>query len=147
MKLKWVFVTGLSILVFFIWTTDQITLQGERTVYTVECSGGTWDGNRCSGELVAGPRFRYRALKGHGEVLFWVLGVAEPSAKLTACTVRDGRNWACPPSPDAPRSITLAISQGDPVRNAAWPTRPFHAVSKVTWMLLRLGVKLTNSAD
>jgi hypothetical protein len=134
-------------MVYFIWSTDKITLQGERTIYTVNCAQGAWDGKRCSGTLDAGPRYRYRALTARGEVLFWVLGANEPSSKLTGCTVQDGRNWACPVSPDANKSITLAIASGDPLTNAAWPTRPMHAVSKVTWILLSWGWKWTSVSN
>ena len=31
-----------------IWASDRITLQGERTIYTVNCEGGNWVGNRCT---------------------------------------------------------------------------------------------------
>ena len=43
-------------------------MQGERTVYTVDCTNGAWQGDHCSGQVAAGMRYRYRALKGHGEV-------------------------------------------------------------------------------
>ena len=152
-QLRWLTVSIFVLMVYFIWTTDKITLQGERTVYTVTCgsggngSPGVWEGNRCTGELDAGPRYRYRALKVRGEVLFWVVGANEPSSKLTGCTVMDGRNWTCPVSPDANKSITLALSSGDPIVNAAWPTRPLHGVSKMTWIFLEMGWKLTPVAN
>lgn len=139
-KLRWITIFALLLLGFFIWTTDKITLQGERTIYTVECRNGTWDGDRCSGKLAAGPRFRYRALKAHGEVLFWVLGRQEPSAKLTGCAIQDGRNWTCPASADSAKSLTLTLSGGEAVQNLTWPTRPFHATSKVAWWLLNIGL-------
>jgi hypothetical protein len=138
-KHRCIAIFALLLLAFFIWTTDKITLQGERTIYTVECRNGTWDGDQCSGKLAAGPRFRYRALKAHGEVLFWVLGRQEPSAKLTGCVIQDGRNWTCPVSADAAQSLTLELSGGEAVHNLAWPTRPFHATSKVAWWLLNIG--------
>lgn len=142
-QLRWVAIPALLALVFFVWTTDRVTLKGERTIYTVDCRNGNWVGNRCNGEIVAGPRFRYRALKLRGEVLFWILGVPEPSAKLTGCTIQDGRHWTCPASADAPKSLTLALANGEPVRNPAWPTRPFHTTSKVGWLLLRLELGVT----
>jgi hypothetical protein len=71
-KFRWVATPVFLLLVFFIWSSDRVTLQGERTIYTVNCVNGTWDGHRCNGLLTTGPRFRYRALKAHGEVLFWV---------------------------------------------------------------------------
>lgn len=138
-KIRWVGIPVLIFFAFFVWTTDKVTLQGERTIYTVNCLNGNWDGHRCSGDITAGPRFRYRALRARGEVLFWVLGAPEPSSKLTDCKIQDGRNWICPASADAPKSLTLALTEGEPVRNPAWPTRPFHSMSKVGWLLLKFG--------
>jgi hypothetical protein len=138
-KARWVALPVLLLLVFLIWTTDRVTLQGERTIYTVNCISGTWLENRCTGKVSAGPRYRYRALKAHREVLFWVLGTTDPSSKLTDCNIQDGRNWTCPASKDALQSLTLEMANGAPVRNTAWPTQPFHAVSKVTWLLLDFG--------
>lgn len=146
-QLRFLALSILVLMVYFIWTSDKITLQGERTIYTVNCDNGAWIGNKCSGEMVAGPRYRYRALKARGEVLFWVLGVNEPSSKLTGCTVMDGRNWTCPVSQDASKSITLALEAGDPLTNAAWPTRALHGVSKMTWIFLELGWKFTNVSN
>jgi hypothetical protein len=146
-KFRWVATPVFLLLVFFIWSSDRVTLQGERTIYTVNCVNGTWDGHRCNGLLTTGPRFRYRALKAHGEVLFWVLGAQEPSSKLTGCTIQDGRNWTCPASNDAPKSLTLGIAHGEPLRNPAWPTVPFHSVSKVIWLLLDVGFKFAPMID
>ena len=146
-RLRWIAITLLAVMAYFIWTTDKITFQGERTVYTVVCNNGEWNANRCSGELTAGPRYRYRALKARGEVLFWVLGTNEPSSKLTGCTIQDGRNWNCPVSPDAKNSITLALASGDPQSNPAWPTRPMHVVSKMTWIFLDNGLAVTKVAN
>ncbi len=140
-RLQLVAFSLLLLMVYFIWASDKITFQGERTVYTATCEGGAWVDKQCNGTVAAGPRYRYRALKARGEVLFWVLGANEPSAKLTGCSIQDGRNWSCPMSEDAKKSITLAIAQGDPQTNPAWPTRPFHAVHKVSWILLDLGWK------
>src|SRR5215204_2880092 len=46
----------------YAWAVDFISVQGERTVYTVDCVGGVWSGAQCSGNLVAGERYRFRAL-------------------------------------------------------------------------------------
>jgi hypothetical protein len=146
-KLRWVAIPAVLIFVFLIWSTDRVTLKGERTIYTADCRNGTWEGNRCSGRLAPGPRFRYRALKARGEVLFWILGSQEPSSKLTGCTIEDGRNWTCPASADASKSLTLALSSGEPVRDPVWPTRPFHSTSKVGWWLLDLGVNSEQVID
>jgi hypothetical protein len=130
-----------------LWSTDKITLQGERTVYTVECQGGTWRENSCTGELAAGPRFRYRALPPHKEVVFWVLGSSEPSGKLTNCTIEDGRHWKCPENSDSPKSITIEMSHGLPIHRPADQPLQFHSVPKLSWTLLKLGLRFTNSAE
>ena len=79
MRRVWAFVILLlAALVFGAWASDFITMQGERTVYTVECRGGTWQDDHCSGNVVAGNRYRYRALKPHNEVIFWKVGVERP---------------------------------------------------------------------
>jgi hypothetical protein len=130
----------LAALGFAAWASDFVTLQGERTIYTVDCAGGVWQGDRCSGRVAAGERYRYRALKPHGEVIFWTVGSKEPSGKFGECTIQDGRNWVCKVCPDAARSITLQMANGYPVVAASPPvTRPFRAVSKWRWLLLERG--------
>ena len=129
------------------WATDTITLQGERTVYTVECMQGEWQGQKCTGQLVAADRFRFRALKVHREVLFWRLGVAEASSRFTDCEIEDGRNWRCKPNADAGRSITLAMLHGQPVVDPEGKTRAFHAVEKWRWWLLRWGMPMGSQAN
>ncbi len=146
-KFRWLATPALLFFAFFVWTTDRVTIQGERTIHTVDCRDGSWTGNRCNGTVVVGPRYRYRALKQRGEVLFWILGSQEPSEKLTDCKIQDGRNWTCPASASASKSLTLALSRGEPVRNPAWPTRPFHSVSKVSWLLLRFGFRFAQAID
>src|SRR5215471_767228 len=92
------FVAGLG------WATDWITIQNERTVYTVDCRGGEWQGAQCTGHLVPGARYGFRvSTRGNAEVAFWTVGDRERSGKLTPCTVTDGRNWVCKPCPDAAR--------------------------------------------
>jgi hypothetical protein len=137
----WAFVIAvLAGLAFAAWASDFVTAQGERTVYTVDCAGGAWQGDRCSGRVVAATRYRFRALKPHGEVIFWSVGTKEPSGKFEDCAIQDGRNWVCKMCADAARSITLQMSQGVPVAAASPVTRPFHAVSKWRWLLLHQGV-------
>ena len=105
----WAFVIALVVaLGFAAWASDFVTMQGERTVYTVDCADGSWQGDRCSGRVKAGTRYRYRALKPHNEVIFWTVGTNEPSGKFNDCKIEDGRNWACKVCADAARSITLA---------------------------------------
>jgi len=136
----WAFVVAiLALLCFAGWASDFVTMQGERTVYTVECRNGAWLGDRCAGKLVAGQRYRYRALTPHSEVIFWTLGTSEPSGKFGECTIKDGRNWLCKPNADAPRSITLQMADGTPVAGPPGVTRTFRAVSKWRWLLLQRG--------
>jgi len=130
------------------WANDFVSLQGERTIYTAQCEQGSWNGKHCSGRLAAGPRYRFRALKAHREVIFWTVGVAsEPSGKLTDCTIRDGRNWSCKLNAGTPRAITREMVMGSPVPDAASSMRTFHPVSKSHWMLLRYGVAPSSDAD
>lgn len=136
----WAFVIFvLAALGFAAWASDFVTPQGERTIYTVECSNGVWHGEQCSGQVAAGTRYRYRALKPHREVIFWMVGSNEPSGKFNDCTIQDGRNWVCKVCADAARSITVQMAQGVPVAAAPTVTRPFRAVSKWRWLLLQRG--------
>lgn len=130
------------------WVTDSVTLQGERTIYTVECREGQWTAaGSCTGRLVTGDRYRFRALRAHNEVLFWRAGVQENSGRLTGCSIRDGRNWTCPPGADAARSITLEMDHGEAVRDPQSVTRPFHSVPKWRWVLLRWGGPAGSTAN
>jgi hypothetical protein len=131
----------------FLWASDKITLDGERTVYTVECHDGTWQGTHCSGELKATNRYRFRALKAHREVVFWTAGAGEPSGRFTDCDIQDGRNWTCQPMQDAQRTITLQLNKGKPVPDASGVVRPFHAIAKWRWYLLRSGIPVGGGAD
>jgi hypothetical protein len=131
------FVPLLVLAIVGAWLNDFITLQGERTIYTVDCVGGAWEGDTCTGRLVAGDRYRFRALRVHSEVLFWRVGVKEASARLENCEIQDGRNWTCPAGADAARSITLVMDHGEAVASAAGATLPLHAVPKWRWLFLR----------
>ena len=122
------------------WVSDFVTMQGERTIYTVDCSNGAWQGDHCNGQVATGPRYRYRALKPHGEVLFWTVGSHEHSGRFNDCTIQDGRNWLCKVCPDAARSITLQMARGAPVPGPENVTRPFRAVPKWRWLLLAQGI-------
>jgi len=92
-------------------------------------TAGPWVDDRCSGRTVAGIRYRYRALKPHNEVIFWKVGSTDRSGKFDDCAIQDGRNWACKASSDAPRSITLVMSEAPPLPGPAGVTLPFRAVS------------------
>jgi len=130
-----------------VWANDAVTPQGERTIYTVNCEGGTWQAAHCTGKLVAAARYRFRALRPHAEVLFWTVGASTPSGKFDACTITDGRNWACKPCADASRTITLQMVHGYAVPSPNGPTLPFHAVQKWRWWLLRSGIAFGSDAE
>ena len=135
------------LLVAWMWLTDFVTVQGERTIYTVNCQGGEWQGQRCTGRLVAADRYRFRALRRRSEVLFWRLREPEPSGRFGECRIADGRNWICPASADAARSITLAMDHGRAVHDESGRARPFRGVTKWRWLLLDWGMYGGNSAD
>lgn len=141
------FIPVLGLLAGWAWLTDFVTIQGESTIYTVSCRNGEWRGETCTGQLAPADRFRFRALPRRQEVLFWTLGKAEPSGRFTGCQVEDGRNWTCPPSADAARTITLSLVQGRAMHDATGRTQGFRAVYKWRWMLLGWGVPMGRSAD
>jgi hypothetical protein len=134
-------------MVAYAWAIDFVTFEGERTVYTVECSGGAWTSNRCSGRLLVGDRYRFRALPPHGEVLFWTAGSREPAGKFSNCKVDSGRNWSCPANADGSRTVTLQMEHGKPVVDAQQRTRSFHSVGKLRWMLLSICIGVGSTAD
>jgi hypothetical protein len=125
---------------FAAWASDFVTMQGERTIYTVDCRDGAWQGDRCSGRVAAGHRYRFRALKPHGEVIFWTVGSKEPTGRFSDCAIQDGRNWVCKANADARRSITVKMAQGAPVCEPSAGTLPFRSVSKWRWILLARGL-------
>jgi hypothetical protein len=138
---------ALAAVIFAVWVSDRVTLQGERTVYTVECRDGAWQGARCSGRLVAAERFRFRALKPHREVVFWTVRGQAPSGKFTDCNIKDGRNWTCTANAEASSTITLQMSGGLPVHDTTGRTRAFHSVTKWQWFLLSWGIPIGSAAD
>lgn len=131
----------------YAWSVDFVTETGERAIYTADCTRGSWNGNRCDGVLVAGNRFRFRALKTHGEVLFWTVEASEPAGKFTGCDEQSGRSWSCPANADAVRTVTLKMLRGRPVPDTGRRTRPLHSVSKLQWLLLRRGISLGDTAN
>jgi hypothetical protein len=141
------YVVVIALLAFLAWADDTVTLKGERTVYTVDCRQGSWSGPHCSGQLVAAARYRFKALKGRREVLFWTSGVAEPSARFTGCVIQDGRNWRCDPTPDLSRTVTHEMVHGKPVADASGLARPLHAIAKWKWHLLSWGIPIEHDAN
>ena len=130
-----------------IWASDKITLQGERTIYSVQCRDGTWQGWRCTGILVAGDRYRFLASRSRQEVIFWAVGSRRPSGKYTDCVVKDRDNWKCNAQPGQPAAVTNELVHGTPASSEANLTAPFHAVRKWKWWLLYGGVHTFRSAD
>ncbi|HTT13259.1 MAG TPA: hypothetical protein VMG60_20500 [Burkholderiaceae bacterium] len=147
--MSWAFRTFListatvAALAAYAWATDKVAWQGECTIYTVRCDQGEWQANRCSGTLRAAERYRFRTLKPHREVLFWIVASAEPSGKLTDCAIEDRRHWVCKGG-DASRSITLHMVAGQPVAEAG--AGAAHAVEKWRWWLLRAGLPAGSEA-
>ena len=124
------------------WASDVVTLEGERTVYTAMCDRGAWQGPQCKGNMAAGARYRFRALRAHGEVIFWTAGESAPSAKYTDCTINDGRNWTCKTNADSVRTITNAMVHGRPVPKTAVATLEFHQIPKWEWAASSIGIPI-----
>jgi hypothetical protein len=141
------FLAALAMLAAWAWLSDFITMQGESTIYTVACTGGEWKGEHCTGRLQASDPYRFRALPRRSEVLFWTVGKPEPSGRFMQCRIQDGRNWTCPPNAEASRTIALAMVAGRAVHDATGTTRPFRAVRKWRWLLLKWGVSAGGAAD
>jgi hypothetical protein len=135
-------------LLFIGWLSDQVSLNGERTVYTVECQDGPWEGSSCTGKLMIGNRYRFRILKEQREVLFWTAGnTTEPSGKFSDCEIIDGRNWRCNPDADAAHTIAHEMQHGHPVRDASGQPHSFHPVSKLRWFLIKYYIPTGTNVD
>jgi len=147
MVLKWFAVSFVLMAVaIMIWASDKISYEGERTVYTVRCEQGAWEGGRCTGRLVAGDQYRFRASKSRQEVLYWIVGSSEPSGKYTGCKVADRGNWKCTEAVGQPPTIAHEMLNGRPRRDESGTMLPFHAVPKWQWWLLDVGFPVTNNA-
>jgi hypothetical protein len=134
-------------LVLFIWGSDRITLEGERTIYTVACDHGTWEGLRCTGRIAAGDRYRFRASRSRQEIVYWIAGSKAPLGRYGECEVTDRDRWTCKARPDDRPTIAHELSDGRPVPRAPGIDQPFHAVSKWKWWALDVGIPLFNKAD
>ena len=130
-----------------IWASDRITLEGERTIYTVVCDEGTWEDLRCTGRLAAGDLHRFRASRTRNEVIFWVAGSHTPSGKYSDCRVTDRDNWACKVDVGGQTAIVHELSRGRPPATGPGPIISFHAVSKWKWWILRAGFPRLRQAD
>ncbi len=122
-----------------VWASDRVTFEGERTIYTVECRDGQWDGLRCTGRLVAGDRHRFRSSKSRSEVIAWVVGSPNPSVTYTDCSVKSRGNWQCNARLGQAPPITLEMANDRATHGPAGLTVPFHAIDKWKWWLLKKG--------
>ena len=122
-----------------IWVSDRITLQGERTIYTVTCEPDVWEGTRCMGRLAPGDRYAFRASALRGEVIYWVRGSTEPSSTYADCKVVDRNNWTCSIPSGQKASIAFEMKKGRPTRLNDGKVIPFHDVPKWKWWLLKFG--------
>jgi hypothetical protein len=130
-----------------IWASDRVTLEGERTIYTVACERGVWKDLRCTGLLTAGDRHRFRASSSRKEVLFWIAGSRAPSGKYTDCQVTNRDNWTCNVLADEKPSIAHELSHGRPISRGGGSVLPFHAVAKWKWWALRAQIPGFTEAD
>ena len=134
---------ALSILVVLgviIWGSDRITLQGERTIYTVDCADGAWEGNRCTGTLTAGPRYAFRASPRRHEVIYWIRDSTAPSGKYSDCTVKNRDNWSCNVQVDQPPAVAYEMRDGRPTRGGVGLSMSFHDVPKWKWWAISSGL-------
>jgi hypothetical protein len=131
----------------FIWASDRITLEGERTIYTVVCDQGVWEGLRCTGRLKAGDRHRFRASRSRHEIVYWIAGSSSSSGKFTECDVTDRDRWVCKEHAGEQPTITHEMTQGRPMPKEAGSDLPFHAVNKWKWWALDMGIPVVKWAD
>jgi hypothetical protein len=108
-------------MIAYAWATDYIGIAGERTIYTILCSGSIWSDSTCTGKVVLCEHYRFRALKVHREVLYWKVGATEPAGKPTKCEVMNGRNWSCPGNDEASRAVALQMVRGEVVQVSGSP--------------------------
>ena len=134
---------GLGLLV---WGSDRITLQGERTFYTVSCEPDVWEDTRCTGKLVPGERYAFRASASRHEVIYWIRGSTEPSGKYADCKVVDRDNWTCSIQVGQKASIAFEMKKGRPTRINDGKVIPFHDVQKWKWWLMKFGVGVFTEA-
>jgi hypothetical protein len=137
----------IAVLALVLWGSDRITLQGERTIFTVNCDRGNWQGSRCTGDLVVGEQYAFRASRTRNEVFYWVRGSNAPSGKFSDCMVKDRDNWTCNVQIDQKPALTFEMSKGKPTRGGLGLAMPFHSVPKWKWWALKLGVHAFANAD
>lgn len=144
--MKLLLVLLVLLLVVLIWGNDAITLEGERTIYTLRCNNGEWKNGQCTGTVAAGDRHRFRALKSKREVLFWTVGSSMPSDKYTGCTVTNRDHWSCTTFPTEKTAAPYEMVGGQ-LRSVGAPAgTPLHVVHKWKWWLLNMGIPVGGRA-
>jgi hypothetical protein len=134
--------------VIVVWASDRITLQGERTIYTVTCGGGGgWVGTLCTGTLVAGERYAFRASRRRHEVYYWIRNSDQLSGRYSDCVVMDRDNWSCNATLGDQATITHEVAKGRPTHDSFGNGASFHDVPKWKWWLIRLGIPLFTEAE
>ena len=130
------------------WFSDSVTLKGHWTLYTARCAGGTWQGKRCTGRLVAAERHRFVADKVKAEVVFKVVDPSSgtSSGKLSECAIEDGRDWVCLTATSGTRPATQRLARGEPV-GAVELSGDARLVPKWKWICLRLGVPVGSEVE
>jgi hypothetical protein len=137
-----------ALIMALLWGSDRITMQGERTIYTADCDGGTWTGRVCSSKLRPGKRYAFRASQTRQEVIYWIRGSTAASGKYPECNVVDRDNWSCKTVGDGPPgTIASEMARGHPTRAGTEHMLPFHSVPKWKWWLMDVGVRLFTQAD
>ena len=138
-----VVVVGMGI---FIWASDRVTLEGERTVYTATCEG-VWVGLHCTGRLTAGDRYRFRSSRSRNEIVYWIAGSKSPSGKFTECQITDRDQWDCAALIGEVPTITHQMNDGRPSQHLGGIDIPFHAVNKWKWWAMHWGLHMFSNAD
>jgi hypothetical protein len=137
---------AVTVLAIAIWSSDKISYEGERTIYSVRCEQGVWEGWRCTGKLAAADRYRFRASTSRQEVLYWIVGSSGASGKYTDCKVADRANWTCRQAVGQITTITHEMVHGRATGDGGGAVLPFHAVPKWQWWLLDAGIQVTHHA-
>jgi hypothetical protein len=140
----------LIVLGFFaglVWASDRVTLQGERTLYGVNCNAGTWNGLTCTTNLVAGNQYVFRASHARQEVLYWIRYSSEPSGRHAKCEVTNRDNWQCEAGPQDAQWVVHELAHGRPTASAGGAAQPLHGVAKWKWYLLKWGLYRFDTAD
>jgi hypothetical protein len=130
----------IAALAAFIWSTDRITFQGERTVYTVTCDGGAWVDNHCTNKLAAGARYTFRASRSRQEVLYWIVGSNTPSGRYGNCRVENRGNWSCTVESEQPRTIAVEMRNDKPIRISDGSPQALYTVPKWKWWAIKYGL-------